>query len=246
MSDIEYRANMVIKIIVDLLWYAAQLSVFEVLYQYTNTIGGWSHEQTRVFMGVLFVTDSIYMILFHENLEQVSYMVKKGELDLLLTKPISSQFIVSCKKVNITYIGNLILTSVFLIWALTQLQTHIGFVQILMFLFSIIFSLSVTYCFRLCFSVLSFIYHNSQSITYIWYQMYRFGTRPDSMYPGVLRYFLLSLFPVAFIASVPSRFLVEGPIWELFFVGLIVSFLFLFITKKFWDYAVTKYSSASS
>ena len=246
MEDIEYRANMVIKIIVDVIWYAGQFSVFEVLYRHTDSIGGWAHDQTRVFMGSLFVMDSIYMVLFHENLDHLSWMVKKGELDLLLTKPISSQFMVSCKKVNVTYIGNIILTSLFLFWAVSKLQTSVGLGQILLFIVSIIFSLSVTYAFRMCFAILSLIFQNAQYITFVWYQLYRFGTRPDAMYPNFLRYALLSFVPVAFIASVPSRFLVEGIQWDLFFGGIIVSCTLLFLTSKFWNFALKKYSSASS
>ena len=246
MSDIEYRANMVVKILVDIIWYAAQFSIFEVLYSHTDSIGGWTHEQTRVFMGVLFVVDAIYMVLFHENLDHIAWMVKRGELDLLLTKPISSQFMISCKKVNVTYVANIVLTTVFLLWAISGLSTPIGWTQVLFFLLSIIFSLSVIYAFRMSFAVLSIIFQNAEYITFLWYQLYRFGTRPDGMYPTLLRYALMSFVPVAFIASVPSRFLIEGVQWDLFFGGIALSVTLLFLTSKFWNYALKKYSSASS
>lgn len=246
MADIEYRANIVIKVLVDIIWYVAQFSVFEVLYRHTDSIGGWAHDQTRVFMAVLFVVDSIYMVLFHENLDQISWMVKKGDLDLLLTKPVSAQFMVSCKKVNVTYIANILLTSIFLFWAVQQLKTSVGVTQILLFIFSIIFSLSVTYSFRMFFSIFALIFQNAENMTFIWYSLYRFGTRPDSMYPSFVRYALLSFIPVAFIASVPARLIVEGVQWDLFFGGIGLSLLLLFSTAKFWNYALKKYSSASS
>ena len=246
MSDIEYRANMVIKILVDIIWYVAQFAVFEVLYQHTDSIGGWTQDQTRVFLGALFLIDAIYMVLFHENLDHLSWMVKRGELDLLLTKPISSQFMVSCKKVNVTYIANVFLTGAFLVWAVLQLKTPVGWAQILFFTLSIAFSLSVTYAFRLCFAVLALIFQNAEYITFIWYQLYRFGTRPDAMYPNLLRYAHLTIIPVAFLDSVPSRFIVEGIQWDLFLGGLAVSVLLLYLTARFWNYALKKYSSASS
>ena len=246
MSEIEYRANMVIKILVDIIWYAAQFAVFEVLYQHTDAIGGWTQDQTRVFLGALFLIDAIYMVLFHENLDHLSWMVKRGELDLLLTKPISAQFMVSCKKVNVTYIGNVVLTSIFLLWAVNQLKTPVGIEQILFFLISIIFSLAVTYAFRLCFAVLALIFQNAEYITFIWYQLYRFGTRPDAMYPTMLRYALLTIIPVAFIVSVPARFIVEGIQWDLFAGGIVITVLLLYLTSRFWNFALKKYSSASS
>ncbi len=116
MADTEYRINIVLRVITEIVWYAMQLSVFEVLYTHTSTISGWTVHDMRVFMGTLFLTDVTFMILFHENLEQVWSMVRKGDLDLYLVKPVNSQFMISCRKVSVAYLLNWLLVFGYLLW----------------------------------------------------------------------------------------------------------------------------------
>ena len=54
------------------------------------------------------VVDALYMILFHDNLDSFSQKTTKGELDLLLAKPVNSQFMMSCQKVSVPYFVNLL------------------------------------------------------------------------------------------------------------------------------------------
>ena len=70
----------------------------------------------RVFLGLLFVIDAIYMIIIHENLENMSEKVRKGDLDLLLAKPVNSQFMITLQKANTAIIGNLVLGTSWLIY----------------------------------------------------------------------------------------------------------------------------------
>lgn len=83
-ADLEYRANFLTRIVTDIFWYAAQIMTFETIFLHTDNVGGWNLDQTRVFLGMLFVADAIYMVLFHDNLDRMSDRVRKGELDLLL------------------------------------------------------------------------------------------------------------------------------------------------------------------
>ena len=71
-SDLEYRANFFTRFVTDVFWYVAQIVTFEVLYQHTNKIGDWNLKEMRVFLGLLFVIDAFYMIIIHENLENIS------------------------------------------------------------------------------------------------------------------------------------------------------------------------------
>jgi ABC-2 type transport system permease protein len=90
-------------------WYAAQILTFEVIYKHTEKIGDWNIQEMRVFLGLLFVIDAIYMVIIHENIENLSEKVRKGDLDLLLAKPVNSQFMISLQKANTAILGNLIL-----------------------------------------------------------------------------------------------------------------------------------------
>lgn len=246
MSDLEYRMNIALKFFNDLIWYAVQLSVFEALFAYTKSVSGWTLYDTRVFMAVLFVTDSLFMILFSENLDKLSDRVRKGEIDMLLTKPANAQFILSFQKMNTAYVLNFALTSSWLIYSLIKLPGGIDAFKILSLLIMIPSAVALTYSTRFFFSASALIFTRADNLNYVWYNLYKLGTRPDSIYPTWLRYILLSFIPVAFFASVPARLVMGTASAWLILVGVAISTSFVYATTRFWKYALTFYSSASS
>jgi len=246
MADAEYRLNFVVRIFGEMVWYTAQLSVFEVLYTHTNTLNGWDIHAMRVFMGSLFVGDVLYMIFFMENMDALSNLVRKGELDLYLVKPINSQFMVSCRKIGVAYSLNFLIVLGYLLWAVSSLPGTFSVPQIAAFALLVLCGVVISYCLRFLFGMLVLVLHDAGNIQFVWYQLYRLATRPDILYPDYLRYFVLTILPVAFIASVPSKILVQGLSWQWFAAGIAVSSFFLMMTSFLWHRALRRYSSASS
>jgi ABC-2 type transport system permease protein len=244
-SDLEYRLNLVMKIITDIIWYAAQLSVFEVLFRQTSSIAGWTLPTTRVFMGCLFLVDSVWMLIFHENLDKFSDKVRKGELDLLLAKPVNSQFMLSFQRMSTPYVFNIFMTAGYLMFALNQLPA-VAWWKLCFLVVSVPCALSIVYGLRFFFSASALIFTRAENINYVWYQFYKLGTRPDAVYPTWLRYAILSVLPVAFIASVPARLLLEPVSLKLFSAMILIASIAVYISTRFWRFALRFYSSASS
>lgn len=247
MADLEYRFNVVAKVVTDLFWYAAQASVFEVLFRQAPRIIDWDIHSARVLIAVLFLVDACWMILFHENFERLSWKVRRGELDLLLVKPVSAQFMVTMQKQNTSYVINVLLTLGYLLWTLQQLPIAIPLWKYALLLgVGLPVALGICYSFRLMFATLSVIFTNADSINYIWYQLYRLGMRPDPFYPRWLRYVVLTVLPVGFIASVPTRMLINSGNWWIFVFGPVIATALFFISRRFWRRSLTHYASASS
>lgn len=246
MADLEYRVNIVMRIIGEFFWYTLQLSVFEVLYTHTNTIAGWDVQSMRVFMGTLFVVDVLYMILVHENMEGMWSMVRKGDLDLYLVKPVNSQFMISCRKVSVSYVTNLILVLAYLGWAIANLKQPVSALQFVLFPFLIVCGVVICYSMRFMFATLTVVLQEAGNIQFIWYQLYRLATRPDPIYPSFLRTAVLTIFPVAFLASVPARVIIEGVNWTLLIASPLLAIGLLFLSNYLWESALKRYASASS
>ena len=246
MADLEYRMNIVIRIFTDIIWYAAQLSLFEVLFRHLTTIGDWNLQSVRIFMGVLFTVDAICMMLFSENLEGFSEKIRKGDLDMLLTKPINSQFIMSLQRIGVSYLINVFISLGFLFYSIHQLENTISWIGLLSLIVTIPCGVIFFYSMRFFFAAIALFLTRADSIGYVWYNLYRLATRPDAIYPNYIRYVILSFVPVAFIASVPAGILLgqESP-WMIL-ASLILAGGFLYLSNLFWKLALKNYSSASS
>jgi ABC-2 type transport system permease protein len=245
-ADIEFRFNFILRIFTDLLWYASHILLFEVLYLQTSTINGWTLPETRVFLGVLFVVDAMWMILFSENLDQFSEKVRKGDLDLNLVKPINSQFMLSFKKISTAFFFNFTVANAFLIYALLHVETTITPSRLILLALIIPASLIIVYSLRFLFACITIIFTNTDNITFLWYQIYKLGTRPDSIYPPIIRYVILSLMPVGFVASVPASLVLGKANPWLALAALFIGALNLYLTHRFWNYSLKHYTSASS
>ena len=244
-ADLEYRANFFTRIMTDILWYIAQIMTFEVIYQHTDKIGDWDKFQMRVFLGLLFVIDAIYMIIIHENLENISEKVRKGDLDLLLAKPVNSQFMLTLQKANTAIFGNLILATAWLFYALTGLQDF-NYYRLLWLAILIPCSLMVVYSIRFMFSATAVIFTRSENLQFLWWQIYKLGMRPDSMYNPMMKFVVLTALPVGVIVSIPARALLNPPELTYLLWPLLLGPLLIYGTHRFWNFALKFYSSASS
>lgn len=244
-ADLEYRANFLTRILTDIFWYIAQIVTFEVLYQHTDKIGDWNVYQMRVFLGLLFIIDAFYMIIIHENIENMSEKVRKGDLDLLLAKPINSQFMISLQKANTAIIGNLVLGSSWLIYSLAGLPDF-NYLRLLWLILLIPCSLIVIYSMRFTFAATAVIFTRSENLQFLWWQVYRIGMRPDSMYVPWIKWIILTVIPVGVIVSIPARALLNPPNYLYLLWPLLLVPLLLYATHRFWNFALKFYSSASS
>lgn len=244
LADTEYRLNIVLRVVSESVWYVAQLSMFEVLYTHTEQINGWSVHAMRVFQGSLFLVDTLYILLFSENLDSLNGVVRKGDLDLYLVKPINAQFMVSMRRVAVSYLPNLVMVGGYLTWAIGRLPGGVTGASLAAYAVAIVSGALSYYAMRFMFGTLVILLQDAGNVQFLWHQLFRLATRPDSLYPRALRYVLLSVVPVAFIASVPARALTEGPVIALWTVP--VTALLLWVSGLFWRMALRKYASASS
>jgi ABC-2 type transport system permease protein len=244
-AEMEFRANLLIRFVADIIWYFAQILTFEVIYKHTPMVGTWNIQQTRVFLGMIFVVDAIYMIFLSENLDHLTEKVRKGELDLLLAKPVNSQFMVSLQRVLVTQTSCLIVSLIWFIYAIYQLP-EFEFSRLLWLIVLIPCGLISIYSVRFMISTISVIVTRGENLQYIWYTMYKMGLRPDAIYSRWLRYLIMSLIPVAFVASVPSHLILEPPNFALVAWVILWSAFLLWTSHRFWQFALRRYQSASS
>ncbi len=244
-SELEFRFNIAARFVTDILWYAAQLSVFQVLFHHTRSLNGWSLLETRVFMGCLFVTDAVYMMLFSENLDKLGTKIRKGDLDLLLVKPVNSQWMLSFQKVSIAYAGNLTFALGWLAWSAAQIE-NFAWMKMGWMILAVPVGLSIVYSIRFMTAATALFFTRADAVTYIWYQLYRLGTRPDNFYPTALRFAVLAVIPVGFLASIPAQIILgkEGPEWLIW--GALLAALLICLSSVVWNRGLRAYSSTGS
>jgi ABC-2 type transport system permease protein len=240
-----YRTNFLTAVSVDLVWIAVEFSLFSVLYSNTPTLAGWTQDQVYFFLGMFFASDALFTVFFQRNFWTFSDLINKGELDILLTKPIHPLFLALSRSINLTASFNLILGLTIMV----RYSDRAGFVGgIYWFAVAgwLIVGLVTAILLRFTFAVWVFWTDRSWAISRMYYQFFTFATKPDSLYPKSIRYLILTFLPFAFIGSVPTRAVLHGLDAEEYFLvaGVLTSFFLL--NTYLWKQGLKRYQSASS
>lgn len=244
-ADLEYRLNSLLHIFMNLLWFVVQIVGFEVIYLHTSDIGGWSIHQTRVMLAIVFTVDSLYTFFVEEGLSDFFRMVQRGDLDLLLTKPVNSQFMISFQKMKTPSLFNVFLMLGYLAWTLTQLP-NFTWTRGLLLLALIPNSFLILYSMRFIFISAVVMFAKAENLLYIWFNLYRLSFRPDGILFSWVRWTLLTIIPFSLVANVPARILFEKSSAGLTIYTFFMGFALLYLSHRFWIKSLKNYSSASS
>ena len=204
-----YRTNFLTSVTVDVIWIAVEFTLFSVIYANVPNLGGWTQPQVYFFLGMFFASDAISTVLFQRNFWQFSDLVNRGELDILLTKPVSALFLALTRWISLTAIFNFGLGIAILI----HYADPAGFVggwHWLLVAFWLFIGVAAATVLRFIFCIWVFWTDRGIALSRLYYQFFQMATKPDPIYPKPIRYAILTVLPFAFIGSVPARALNQG------------------------------------
>ncbi len=243
--EVVYRSNFVTAILVDLIWIGLEFSLFNVLYSNTPLLAGWTREQSFFFLGIFFTVDSSFTVFFQRSFWTFPDLVNKGELDILLTKPIHPLFLALTRWISMTSIVNILL-GIGIMVTYADAAGFPGGWHWFRVVGWVAYGLLAEVLLRFMFSIWVFWTERGWSLGLLYYQFFQFASKPDALYPGVIRYVLLTVLPFALIGSIPARALLFGLTGAEVAVATAVPIAFFTVLALLWRAGLRRYQSASS
>jgi ABC-2 type transport system permease protein len=246
MQAMQFRFDFFFRIIMDCIFYLVNVLFYQVLFQHSGALGGWTESQVMIFISGFLLVDAIQMTIISNGTWMIPVLVNKGELDYYLLRPISSLFFLTTRDFAFNSFINVLVAAGIMVWSFSLSPEAFPIYKILLFLF---LTLNGTYLFFLC-RILTltpvFWTHNGRGLEMIFWTLDKFAERPDGIYRGWVRKILVSIMPFAIISSFPARSLFQGNPWEIasYCVGIVV--IMNIITVAVWNLGLKHYSSASS
>ena len=242
----EFRVDFWFRIVMDCVFYAVNLIFFTLLYRQTELIGGWTLDQSYIFVAGFFLVDALHMTIFSNNMWWLPILVNKGDLDYYLVRPVSSLFFLSLREFAANSFVNLLIAIGILSWAILRYPGDLGTEQVMLFTGFILCGAFVHYVLHMLFIIPVFWLHTNRGLAMVFFSITKLAERPDRIYTGVTRRVLLTVLPLAWIASVPTDVLFTGATAErLIHLAAVVLGLFAFLVWL-WSRALRGYVSASS
>jgi len=244
---LEYRFDFVTRFVTSIL--SAFLGFLSINFLYNNIpqIVGWNRAQLYLLTGTYNLVWGLFFGLFIHNLPQITKLVNRGELDLVLTKPINSQFLVSFRnRVEYSEIS-VFLSGLFIFtYGLNQLNLHLSLWQVLLYSLLILNSVVLCYSLWLINMTTAFWFGRLHELHEVFLSVFNINKYPTAIFSPVLRTIFTYFLPLAVLVFFPTQFLLNtlNPL----FIGysIFISLFFLFLSTRFWHFALRHYSSASS
>lgn len=244
--DMSFRTNFFIRLFTDIIYYVVNIAFFQVIYLQTDDINGWNFHQIIIFLGTMFIVDSLHMSLFYFNVMRIPYLVRTGELDQVLLKPIYSGFIVSLRSISFSSLGNVLLGFGVVIYGLIGQSQPISFIQIIMYLLFIVLGVSIMYSILFICATLAIYITRTEKLIEAIFGIFQISMKPDIIYKGFVKTVLTYIIPILLVVNFPTRIIIDQISLSNLLWGGFISIFFVALSQWFWMFSIKRYKSASS
>lgn len=245
--EMNFKTNFVLWIVVELCWFALQLTFINVLYLHTESIAGWSKWEVVLLIGGSHFIQELFQALFLINCTNLSELIRTGKLDFLLLLPVNTRFLVSVRQIDLGSFVNATIAGGVMIYAARQLDLIPSAFQLLMFFLLCVAGIVIHYSLMFLLATISFWAVRAQGIVYAYYNLFNVSRLPDSAFRGWFKVVFTFAIPMLLVSNVPVRVLsdrLESPIYLLALIGMSIGCLVL--SELGWRFSVRHYTSASS
>jgi len=245
MSQMEYRANFVTGIMMELGYMVTKILYIVVAFRAGKSIAGFGPDEILVFVGTFIAVTGFYAGIIMNNFFQLSTIVKDGSFDTLMTKPVSLQFLATFRRSDIgilatDLLGGIVVTAI----GLSRLG-GLDALRLAGYGFYIACGCAVGYAVYLIPMTLVFRLVNAQAIAQVTDSFWDFNNVPMIVYGEAGRAIGTYVIPMFVITSFPSLFALGSMTTVQMIWGAVAPIVFLAIARFAWTKGIRNYSSAS-
>jgi len=248
--ELAFRGNFLVKVSVEVIWLGILIAFYRVVFARTSTVAGWNEPQYLFFVGCFFALNGLIEMLFLENCNEFAELVRTGDLDGLLLKPIDEQFLITCRRIDWGTAPNVLMGSAVMGIALYNAGWHPEFLRVATFLITFVCGTAIAYGFMLMLTSVSVWMVRNQSLMEMWWLFSSLARYPKEIFAGPLAEPLGAFFtycvPILVVVNVPANAMVRVLDWPMVGLTIGATVLLLWLSRRFFHYALRSYRSASS
>jgi ABC-2 type transport system permease protein len=237
-SNILFMVGKIIRLIFSLIF-------LFLIRENVQTFAGYTSDQMIVFFLTYLILDTIGQVIYR-GVYIFSNLVRSGEFDFILTKPINPLFRALTGKPDINDLFFLI-PNLFLVgYILNILDLNITLWSSLWMIILLINAFLIITALHIFVLVIGILTTEVDGVIWIYRDLSYMGRFPVTIYMEPLKFALFFLIPIGMMITIPTEiFLNLQPSYNIFWVFLVGVGSFL-ISLKIWNWALKQYSSTGS
>ena len=247
MSQLEYRANFYTGIAMELGYFLAKITYMIVIYKTNVPINGLTPDEVLVFFGTYMIATGPYVGLFAMNLFDIGRQVQTGDLDFILVKPVSSQFMLTLKRSDLSlFVTDTLLGAAAVAVGIHRLSITVGLPDILGYIGYILSGSVIAYSMFILPQTLAFRMLKTNSLAGLVDSSWDFNNLPMGIYSRFIQQIGVFVLPIFVITNFPALHLLKKlePLYAVW--GIACAILWLAFTSYLFHKGLKHYQSASS
>lgn len=251
--EMSFRGNFFITLITRGFWFLVQVMLFDLIYRRVPVINDWSRAEYFGFMATGMLINSIVEACFMPNCARFSELIRTGDLDFALLKPIDTQFLVSLEKLELPMVSQMMFALGLLGYSLFQSGHHVDLMAVIMYTLLVTAAVTFFYSLMIGLAATSIFFGRNQGLLDFWFYVTIFARYPSSIYSGsptgeLVRFVFSYVLPILLVVTVPARVLlgkVLEPTW-LSGITLLAGMISFISARVVFHWSLRHYRSASS
>jgi ABC-2 type transport system permease protein len=265
--DMMFPANFIIETVSSLGWVMMNVGFYLLVFEYTSKIvpieengvvvdefAPWDKYQFFVFIATSMFINTIVQMFFMTNADEFSELIRTGNLDFALVKPIDTQFMISLRRVEWASLPSFLVAGILMAYALPHVVAYPPSPIVLaLYLTYVAMGVAILYSLTIVLAAASVWLGRNSSIYDFWFYITTFSRYPMEIYTGSFGIWLQRFFtffvPILIVVNVPARLLAKPLQPEYAYLagfGVIATIASLAVSRWVFQRALASYRSASS
>ncbi len=244
---VEYKANFIVGIIGFLLGQITNILFIWIIFAQIPNLKGWTINQIVFIYGFSLIPKGIDHLLF-DNLWAVGhFIVRRGDFDKYLTRPVNTLFHVMVERLQVDALGELITGIALLCVTVFHVGIEWSVTKVLLIMLVIPFATLIYTGIKIATAALAFWIKRSGNVTYMFYMVNDFAKYPVTIYNNTVRGIITYIIPFAFTAFYPAKYILTGqnPMYNIG-MTVVMAVILMSIGICVWNRGIRAYESAGS
>lgn len=250
-AQLEYPKTFVIGVMSQWLGYGVQFATIWILVRKFGNLSGWSPDEVLLLYGFQLLSYGIAALFLANTLDLLPQLIRTGDFDVILTKPINSLDYLATMNFNIGYVGHITLSVTLISICWYRMGIALTFSNLFYLICLVIGGSLITGATLLISLIPSLIWVGENQLPQIIFNLRSFINNPIPLYSNAIQFFLTFILPYGFINFYTVQHFLnrqEGA-FSFFAIpnfSIIIGIILLFVSRNLWRVAVNYYQSTGS
>lgn len=245
----QFRGQFLLVAFSKIVGFGADFATLYIMVNRFENLGGWSAPEVLSLCALSQLAYAFGACMGFHTSGAMDNIARNGEMDALLTRPVSPLLYLMAKNFTTGYVGNITIAIICLVIGLGSAAVPITFYSVFMMVLTVVGGAMISGSMMLLTSIPSIYMVNVSLRGLFFFRLRDFTLYPITIFSPVIRIIFTVVLPYAFIAFYPAQAVFgKTPLYHpvLQYLSPLIGLFLCFLVTRYFRYAIGKYQGSGT